>query len=654
MKKILFSIFFITLFVLPLYLPNTFAQDSPQQLRTLQGHTDSVYSVSFSPDGTTLASGSVDDTIRLWDVATGRQLRTLQGHTGWVSSVSFSPDGTTLASGSGDDTIRLWDVATGRQLRTLQGHTGWVYSVSFSPDGTTLASGSQDDTIRLWDVATGRQLRTLQGHTSWVYSVSFSPDGTTLASGSQDDTIRLWDVATGRQLRTLQGHTSWVFSVSFSPDGQTLASGDLDNAIRLWDVSSGQQLHTLTGHTNASNDITLSGVYSVSFSPDGQTLASGGRDKTIRLWDVSSGQQLHTLTGHTISVRSVRFSPDGQTLASGSSDDTVLLWEVTPTQPQAQVDLVVEAVQADPDTLAPGEEFKLHATLKNQGDAKSTATTFRYYRSANSILSTSDTELRAFSRDPLAPNETLRRYLTVTAPTEPGTYYYGACVDSIPGESDTNNNCSKAAIVTVVGDADVNKDGVVNLQDVRLIALNLGKTGPNPADVNGDGVVDGADGLLVLGVIGAEAAAAPTFRSELLELFTAEQVQQWLAEGRRLTDKSPAYKRGIQLLEQLLALLTPKETALLPNYPNPFNPETWIPYHLAKPADVTVFIYAADGQLVQMLDVGHQSVGVYESRSRAAYWDGKNTLGEPVASGVYFYTFTAGDFETTRKMLIRK
>ena len=135
---------------------------------------------------------------------------------------------------------------------------------------------------------------------------------------------------------------------------------------------------------------------------------------------------------------------------------------------------------------------------------------------------------------------------------------------------------------------------------------------------------------------------------------TSTQVEQWLREARRINLTDPTFQRGILMLEQLLSSLTPKETALLPNYPNPFNPETWIPYQLAEPSDVTVSIYAADGRLVRTLDLGHQPVGLYESRSRAAYWDGRNAFGEPVASGVYFYTLTAGDFTATRKMLIRK
>ena len=201
---------------------------------------------------------------------------------------------------------------------------------------------------------------------------------------------------------------------------------------------------------------------------------------------------------------------------------------------------------------------------------------------------------------------------------------------------------------------DVNEDGVTNLADLALVSQAMGKPVENPrTDVNGDGVVDGEDFALVAGHLNEGAAAAPS-NVALPAGLTLETVEWALNILHAENTGSPAFRRGIAKFEQLLALLVPDKTLLLANYPNPFNPETWIPYQLAKSADVTVSIYAADGKLVRELDFGYQPAGVYRIRSRAAYWDGKNAVGESVASGVYFYTFTAGDFTATRKMLVVK
>ena len=205
---------------------------------------------------------------------------------------------------------------------------------------------------------------------------------------------------------------------------------------------------------------------------------------------------------------------------------------------------------------------------------------------------------------------------------------------------------------------DVNGDGVINILDLAAVAANFGQTGQNPADVNGDGVVNVNDIVLVAGAMG-DAPAAPLISPQILQTLTVADVQKWLDDAEQLKFTDAMMQKGIAILEQLLEVLIqaeaiPTETALLPNYPNPFNPETWIPYQLAEAADVTMTLYAADGRLVRTLALGHQSAGLYHSRTRAAYWDGRNEFGEPVASGVYFYTLTAGDFTATRKMLIRK
>ncbi|WPJ63259.1 hypothetical protein SMAC4_13631 [Sordaria macrospora] len=288
-------------------------------LQTLKGHRSPVTSVAFSPDGQRLASGSWDGTIKIWDPASGSCLQTLKGHSGAVSSVAFSPDGQRLASGSWDETIKIWDPASGSCLQTLKGHSNGVNSVAFSPDGQRLASGSWDGTIKIWDPASGSCLQTLKGHSGAVNSVAFSPDGQRLASGSWDETIKIWDPASGSCLQTLKGHSNWVSSVAFSPDGQRLASGSWDETIKIWDPASGSCLQTLKGHSSR--------VSSVAFSPDGQRLASGSWDKTIKIWDPASGSCLQTLKGHRSPVTSVAFSPDGQRLASGSWDETIKIWD---------------------------------------------------------------------------------------------------------------------------------------------------------------------------------------------------------------------------------------------------------------------------------------------------------------------------------------
>ena len=499
-----------------------------------KGHTDFVWTAAFSPDGQTLASGSWDGTIRLWNPHTLRYESTLIGHSSEVRSIVFSPNGQTLASGSWDRTVRLWDTSTGELKTTLSGYNVHnITSVAFSPDGQTIAGGtassSGNHTIHLWDTSTGDYKTNLAGHTERVTFIAFSPDGQTLASGSEDQTIRLWNTTTWKMKTTLTGHTQSVESIAFSPDGLTLASGSRDRTIRLWNPITGELKTTLTGYTDW--------VSPLAFSPDGEILAGSSRDQRIRLWNTQTGEykDMFQEGGGYRHLMSLAFSPDGTILASGGEDGTVRLWELTP--------------------------------------------------------------------------------------------------DKITG--------------------DVNNDGVVNILDLVSVSANFGKTGENTADVNGDGIVNIVDLVKVAGKMGA-AAAAPSAHPQTLEILTAADVRHWLTQAQHFGLTDDTSQRGLLILQQLLAALTPKETSLLPNYPNPFNPETWIPYQLSESVEVTLHIYAVDGRLIRTVALGHQPAGVYQSKSRAAYWDGRNAVGEPVASGVYFYTLTVGDFTATRKMLIMK
>jgi WD40 repeat protein len=304
------------------------------------GYSEYVYSLAFSPDGKTLASASGDNTIRLWEIKTGRLVNSFAEHSEPVHSVAFSPDGKTLASGSKDRTIKLWDVRAGKLIRTIfNGEIGKsygeVYSVAFSPNGKTLASAStasgEDDksTLKLWDVNTGHVIRFFEERKYSCYTVTFSPDGKMIASGGNEGTTKLWEVGTGNLIHSFVGRQLTIRSVAFSPDGKTLASAGVEN-VNFWDVGAGKLIRSFNGKPREGS------FSAVAFSPDGNTLAAGNFDGTVKLLDVSDGSLIHSFEGHNYRlfgrqrfyhVHSVAFSPHGKMIASGDGA-TIKVWSV--------------------------------------------------------------------------------------------------------------------------------------------------------------------------------------------------------------------------------------------------------------------------------------------------------------------------------------
>jgi WD40 repeat protein len=302
-----------------------------QEPKILGKHDNQVTSVSFSRDGKTISSTSVDNTVKLWSLD-GKQLKTIEGHGGPVYSASFSPDDNTLASANDDNTVKLWNIGD-LEPKTFFGHQDSLYSVSFSPDGKTIASagaGVKDDKkgiknidIKLWS-ADGQELKSFKANSDseWnqIWSLSFSSDGQTIATANYDKTIRLWNL-NGQERGIFRGHKGEVIDVSFSPKDKILTSASYDGTVKLWGMD-GQCFRTFNGHAGK--------VRSVSFSPDGKTIASAHNDGTIKLWNLAEKeeQEPRTFTGHSAYVTDVRFSPDGRIIASASKDKVIKLWSL--------------------------------------------------------------------------------------------------------------------------------------------------------------------------------------------------------------------------------------------------------------------------------------------------------------------------------------
>jgi WD40 repeat protein len=288
-------------------------------IRIFLGHTRQVNSAAFSPDGRRIVSGSDDETVRLWELQTGKELKRLTGHGNEVWSVAYAPDGRRVLSGSDDRTVRLWDIESGKEEHVFKGHTRGVNFVTFSPDGLRILSCSDDTTAHVWDARNPfKDLTQFTGHTRAVWSGAFSADGKYVLTGGFDKVVRLWEADTGKEVRTFEGHNAFVQSVAFSPDGKQALSGGDDKTLRLWDVDSGKELRRFEGHTGI--------VFSVAFSPDGKRALSGSADRSVRLWEVGSGKELKQFGEHRGDVGCVSFSPNGRFALSASHDHTIRLW----------------------------------------------------------------------------------------------------------------------------------------------------------------------------------------------------------------------------------------------------------------------------------------------------------------------------------------
>ena len=421
--------------------------------------------------------------------------------------------------------------------------------------------------------------------------------------------MRLWDAVRLDQRRVLTGHITDISSIAFSPDSQTLAAGGWDRSVRLWNVATGNTKLTLVGH--------IGQIESVAFSPDGTTLTTAGGfdDHTVKFWDTATGRHKTTLLGHRGRIYDITFSPDGYTLASTSRDTKVCLWDVDTgahkvTLANGASEVSSLAFSPDGHTLAIGDWLGIRLwNVTNRPYQVGEMDT----QSIDSIAFSPDGKTIASAGGWAA--ETVRLWDVATG--TPKATLTKRTTGRRSGVSSVAFSPDGRILVSSGG----YRDKTVRLWDVTTATPHATLIGHT------EGV--------------SSVACSPDGRT----LASAS------CDGTILLWEYPLPQQTAGAPRQSLPRA---ETSVLQNYPNPFNPETWIPYQLAEPAEVTVRIYTAGGTLIRTLAIGYRAAGSYQQRHSAVYWDGKNESGEPIASGVYFYTLTAGDFFATRKMLIRK
>ncbi len=667
--------------------------ETERNVATLEGHTKDIRSLSFSHDGRTLASGANDFSVKLWDVETAELSASFGDPSNALLHTAFSPAGDILAVGLRD--IKLLDWETGAHIATL-GIPGQVESLTFSRDGKHFAAATWDGftpTIELWKTSAWTPLgNQTVPDASLRRALRISLGKEAGAEITHDDLAMLTEFyAREASIFALAG-------LEFATNLERL-SLDENNIVDLSPIAGLTKLRTLSLEKNNISDIA--------------PLARLTDLKSLHLYDNNYISDLSPLKGLTkltslrltnnnisdISPLSALVNLELLFLAGNKVSDTSALTGLTNlTTLHLAVNSIsdISPLAANPG-LGDGDTLFLRKNPLNKEAVNSHIPLLQNRGVTVSFINRIPTTLRAISGEGQrgVPSIPLQVPFVVEVRDEHGDVFEGVPVSfSIPDGgarlSPTNTTTdadgraqsvltmgqhmgtitvtvSAAPIeerttFTVVSEitpptpprvwGDVNSDGAVNILDLVQVAANFTKTGENDADVNGDGVVDILDLVTVATTIGG--GAAPTAYPHALSTLTAADVKSWiaLAQGLKFTDAR--LERGIQFLEQLLAALTPKETMLLPNYPNPFNPETWIPYHLSQGAEVSITIYDRTGATVREIALRHQAAGYYADRGRAAYWDGRNESGEYVASGVYFYRLRAGGYGAVRRMVIIK
>ena len=644
----------------------------------LEGNEHWIGNIAFSPDSSILANAGEDGIITLRSTSNWSVIGRISTF-GSVHDLDFSPDGKTLASAGHE--VGLWSVEYGEKIASITDYNDWVQEVAFSSEGTILASSeSNDGTLRIQNIETLLDVERIRDTVRLIY---FVPSDRTPQSDIDTKIETLVKATQTFFADMMEEHGYGRKTFTYETDAESNAvihhiTGQFTDAYynnndkwKIWDEI------RAAGHDPTQNIYIA--VMEFSEILDGLHCSTGGnwdRGGVVNLIasdECFSGDDTGALYGVALVAHEIghafglqhdyRNHPDR---AKGIGEDVDLMisspcaagWLDAHRYFNSGTTYFNEptTIEMWPPRATDSEEIRLRFTITDldglhQARLLSTILQVDYFAGRDYLEEQNYLDESLLDCQSLSDGSTTAEFITTQLTTDNDTVVLRVI--------DVKGNFTEARFsfdITALPQhlEDINGDGIVNIQDLVLVASNFGKQGIHLADVNEDGVVNIIDLVLVAGAFG-KGAAAPSMRHHDPEAaLTQANIQQWLDEARQVNLTDPNFQRGILMLEQFLIALTPKETTLLPNYPNPFNPETWVPYQLAEPAEVSIAIYTVSGKLVRTLDLGHQAAGIYESRNYAAYWNGKNQLGETVASGVYFYTLTAGDFAATRKMLIRK
>ena len=679
-----------------------------EEIATLR-HDNYVRALDFSSDGRFLAGGDKDQgrNLKVWDVSTRHAVASMQADSKAVYSVVFSPDDRLLASAGHDGIIKLWTVSDWSLQGTLHNPGGAVFSLDIAPDGKALASTGHE-AVSLWAVESGEKIASLSLGSGWVRAVAFSNDGNQLTSGGDDRTLRIRNIQDHLQTLTRRDMVRVIYFVPRGSTAQQDITPKIDMLIKDVQQFYAEQMQahgfgrkTFTFETGANGMVTIHRV-------DGRFGDRHYHENTLHKVEQEIGERFDLskdtyLVAAEISSERIDnrwcgkggfklhgggkggfdWHGGGKAIipASGHCFDTNTtaheLGHAFGLAHDFRNDAYVMSYGANPDRFSQcaAEWLEVNRFLNVRDTSFNEPTTIRM------LLPMSNPPRGVILRFETSDADGLHQSMLIIPTTEDdpaeGVKLYGCksltgdaatvefLLTEFPGYAeyevtlrvvDVYGNFSQETFSIGADDiltVDVNGDGVINVTDLVRVAASFGRSAAPgavlPADVNGDGIVDVEDILLVIAALEG-AAESPSVHRLPVETY----LQDWLARAKQHHTQDPTFKKGILVLEQLLTSIRPTATALLPNYPNPFNPETWIPYQLAVPTEVALTIYDMNGGVVRRLEMGHQVAGMYQDRSRALYWDGRNQGGEPVASGLYFYTLRAGEFTATRKMLIRK